>query len=221
MEPFVEPDPKVAAARAAEARRLLAAVPAEHASYRELPPEVRVRHHLLDVLAILAAEPLSLEDLESFPTLWAWVERCLPTGWEIWQPGAPPTDDFQEMVRDGRPDMTDGSAEELEWLNEEATESWVAIAHGHDGHRFLFWDSGAESMTVYEVDNSDPDVVMGSWSGVEEVLHLLIGAALSSLDYHSPRKPAPPLSCAETVTTIGGCLLALGFVVALVWWLVR
>lgn len=208
--------------RAADARALLTASPGEHAAYRELPPEARRRRQLLDVIAVLFPDAPPLEHLDDFRELWAWV-HARDFSWETWEPGEPPTGDFDNCVLDGRPDLTaeDASSDAAVWLASENTDAWVAIAHGHDGHRFLFWDTSADELVVHEVDNQDRDVVIMSWQGVETFLHgFVIEMALRSLDYAVRRAPAARLSRAEEIGCWLGCAATAAATVWLVWFLV-
>ena len=217
-------DAEEAKRRAAQARALLDASPDQHAAYRELAPEARRRRQLLDVIAVLFpnAPALDLEHLDDFRELWTWI-HARDVSWETWEPGEPPTGDFDNYVREGRPDLTDddASSEAAVWLAGTSTDAWVAIAHGHDGHRFLFWDTSADELVVHEVDNSDRDVVIMSWHGVDTFLHgFVVQMALRSLDYAVQRAPRR-LSRSEQIGCWLGCVAIVAAAITLVWFLVR
>lgn len=164
-------------------------------------------------------DPFDPEALDDPRGALAWIRRR-NTSWELREPAQPPSDDFAGLVLDGRPDLTDPDADvssiapELVGVD---TRAWVAFGHGHDGHRFLFWDTSAtKTLRVIHVDNSEPEVVTGCEETTEEFLVYRILPDLLG----RPSVPSSALSASEAAGTIGCGLFALALVVAVTWWLI-
>lgn len=226
--------------RADRAAALLASLRTEPGpdGYRHPADAPGLRARILEIAALLTSDDdlLEAEDLDAFPALWAWVHRR-PSIWETFAPKEPPTGDIHDLVLDGRPDLELELDEDEEPrhpegspLASEPIDGWVAIAHGHDGHRFLVWDASRRpGVRALEIDNTAPEVIIREWIGVEALMidqvlpDIIEGIRVdrspdsAPLRTASKRPPAPPLTPGEKRSLIGWASIALALVAVVIW----